>query len=218
MILLADNDVLLKLAQYDLLDDALSALRVRYGRVCVLPTARFVFRRHQPAVARRRLGDDVVARLERAFQHLEVLDDAPGPALIERLVPHQDIDGGEAILLAWLVEHVQGQMITGDKRSLRAFAAAPDLGDLRDVCAGRLVCFEQFLIWMLSSTIGPVVLAKLRLKPDVDKAVRLAIGAAADPSPEETCVGLESYVGDLVHCGVPLAARFDLTPAQGSAT
>jgi hypothetical protein len=67
MIVLSDNDIVLKLAAFDLLDAALSLLQVAPTEVYVLDTAKYVFRKNRDKFA----GKYTRAGMDRAIAFVE---------------------------------------------------------------------------------------------------------------------------------------------------
>lgn len=197
MILLSDNDVWLKLAQYDLVDAALDWLAPGGEAVFVLPTLRFWLRLHQPQVAVQRHGQDVVDRLTAALLRVHVLPDAPDAALVSRFLDHAGIDAGEALLFLALTARPEALLATGDKRSIAAFAKAPDLADLATACAGRVLCLEQILDGLLCGNDGERVVARLFAARHVDKALAVVVGSQPGRSVAEVRHGLASYIGKI---------------------
>src|SRR5262249_22743306 len=72
-------------------------------------------------------------------------DHVPDADLMERLTRVVGIDPGEALYFASLAERPELAMMTGDRRALMVLAAAPELRDICDRIAGRVLCFEEIL-------------------------------------------------------------------------
>lgn len=146
MLLLTDNDVLLKLAACDLFNEAFGALGGTYQDVRTLPTARYVFHAGKPAKSLKRWGPDITRRFGQFFRTAQAIDwvDETHPAAAE-LGAIDAIDAGEALLFAAAIERDDSLVLTGDKRCLKAMMQSPSCSATRDSLAGRVVCFEQII-------------------------------------------------------------------------
>ncbi|MCC6178143.1 MAG: hypothetical protein IT305_22805 [Chloroflexi bacterium] len=89
--------------------------------------------------------DEARANALRAVQQLPAWRHRPAPELLDRFVPVVEIDDGEAVLYASLVEFPSYRIVSGDKRAMIALCTAPDLSDVREAVAGRVICLESLL-------------------------------------------------------------------------
>lgn len=134
MILLADNDLILKLAQCDLLKDLHVLLGLEnQAEIFVLPTARFQLIPKSEEKALRKAGNAKVLDAIKVFLHTaSELSETSNEAILRSLEVVQGIDHGEQLLLASMVEVEAAIMATSDKRALRAVAdnrdCLPDQG------------------------------------------------------------------------------------------
>lgn len=140
MIVLADNDVILKLAQCDLLADLPELLGESAKQVFVLPTARYQLVPKKTAKALAKCGNE--ATLDRVQNFLAVASDIPAiqdTGLLATLGSIDKIDGGEALLFAAAVELPNPVLLTGDRNALRALLANQDrLAGVAAACAKEL--------------------------------------------------------------------------------
>jgi hypothetical protein len=115
-----DNDVLLKLSAYALLDDAIAVMGFGAGALYVLESARFVFR-DSPSVMRRysqATRDQTIAFTENCQK---VRADVGSNEFIA-LSRLKNLDEGEAGLLTATKGVAAFVLVTGDKRCLSAVA------------------------------------------------------------------------------------------------
>lgn len=198
-----DNDVLIKLAAYQLLAEGLGV----FGDprlVGVLGAARFVvpsaiqrhdrIRNKDVAAAEWRAVADVVETMEPSTQEL-VIATAIEEAALRRGLP---LDSGESQLCAIAIERSLSHLATGDKRAIATAETISiecvELGSL----AGKVVCLEQ-LVKALIAALGPdAVRRAVCSEAGVDRALSVCLSCASltDGSPFDGA-GLASYIADL---------------------
>lgn len=201
MIVLADNDILLKLARCDLFDEFLTAFGVTAAEVLILKTARFSV---TSAKHRKRIGDASFARLTSFLASLADIDTAPDPAAIAALTEQTDknIDAGEAVLFA-VCPLVPGSVIvTGDKKSLAGLSAAgAEEATCAALChslAGKVFCFEQVLARVLDRFGYDAVRQKLIDGRECDRGLALWLGSGLDATEAGFREGLDSHLRALL--------------------
>jgi hypothetical protein len=194
--LLIDNDALLKLAQYGLLDAVVEAFGSSLHDVRVLATAKYSL---LPAKNRllRCKDEDSANRLEDFLKRSAPLDmvDAD-PALLDALNAVPSIDAGEALLLAAGASDWETQVIIGDKRALAALSADPAVSHVANALAGRVVTLEV-VFWQLVEQRFAHTQLCVRSKPDVDKALSNVFGVSAPATMDSVLEGLASYIEHL---------------------
>ncbi len=125
MIALADNDLILKLAQCDLLRELPRLLRTgEHAQVFVTATARYQLLPGNADKALRKAGNEAtLGSLQEFFAVAHELPAIQDEGLLTQLEELDGIDGGEQQLLAAMLELDQPILATGDKAALRAVAA-----------------------------------------------------------------------------------------------
>ncbi|MFT4503203.1 hypothetical protein [Caballeronia sp. 15711] len=191
--ILLDNDVLLKLASYDLIDEALDALQVHAEEVFVLAQAKYSL---LPAKNRllRCKDEETANRLEAFLAACAVIpQDAIAPELIDELIGIKSLDSGEAVLFAYAATHTDAVVVTGDKRAIAALMNSHVAGDLQ----GRVMALESVFQAM---TVGDVetVQVKVRAKPAADKSLANVFGKSYVASADSVREGLKSYINHMV--------------------
>lgn len=177
MIVLADNDLILKLAQCDLLADLPELLGESADQIFVLPTARYQLVPQKTAKALAKCGNE--ATLERVKSFLDATNEIPkvqDETLLKTLVSIDKIDGGEAQLFAAVVELPNPLLLTGDRNALRALLANQDrFPTVAAALRERVVTFESAVLLALHKLGFAIVKQKLLGHPKPDAMLRLVL-------------------------------------------
>ena len=200
MICLADNDIILKLAQCHLLAEAVEALDATYGEVYVLNTAKFkLINPAKPARGRVKPDEPAHARLQAFFAAVREIEVTPSADEQRAFDDLQGVDAGEAVLFSASAHYPGSLLTTSDKRSLTALVAAPDPVCVT-VCgrlAGRVVCFEQVVLRLIDQFGFDLVHARVAPARDCDTALRIVFGSGLTAAEQGVRDGLGSYINDL---------------------
>lgn len=170
MIVLADNDIVHKLACCELLPELLIWLKAPPAKIWVLPS--------MPFMLRRKLKGDVAALacLESFLKHVRPIP-AATMATMERFT---QLDVGERQMLAILVDDAQvTQMVTGDKRALKLMG---DISSTDQALAGRLAtaridCLESIMLGLINLFGFAAVNAKAIRGATADIVLNMSFGA-----------------------------------------
>jgi len=192
--ILFDNDVLLKLATYDLIDEALDALKVASSQVSVLATAKYSL---LPAKNRLlRCKDEQTAdRLEAFLKACVIISqDKIAPELVDGLAGIQSLDSGEAVLFAYAATHADSLVVTGDKRAISALMKS----EVADKLQGRVMALESVFQVMTAQEVEPVQV-KVRANLGADKSLANVFGKSYVASADSVREGLKSYINDMVN-------------------
>ena len=194
--LLVDNDALLKLARYGLLDALVSMFGFDVRDIRVLATAKYSL---LPAKNRllRCKDEDGANRLEEFLTRSDPLSPVDTDAnLLDALSAIPSIDAGEALLLAAGASDYETLVITGDKRALAALCADSSIAQVADALAGRVVTLEV-IFWQLVNKDFTHTQSCVRSKPDVDKAISNVFGVSAPATIDSVREALASYINHL---------------------
>lgn len=193
MICLSDNDIIGKLASCELLEQLPSALGVGLGDIVVLETARYIFRGPKAARVFGRLA------VERAGAFIDRVwrVDAPPDAELSRFTDVVGIDRGDAVLFAVAAARTDAFVVTGDKRSIRMLAAAPECSETAVQLRGRVVCLEQIVSRLIEQLGFDHVRNKVVPAMSCDTALRAAFGSGTDATAAAVQGALEAYIADL---------------------
>jgi hypothetical protein len=195
--ILIDNDALLKLARYGLLDEAVALFECNPTDVRVLATAKY-----QLLPAKNRLkfckDEESAARLEAFLKTSNQLDAGlADPDLFDVLNAVPNIDAGEALLFAVGATNRDTLVITGDKRSLKALCSDDSATHVSNSLAGRVVSMEVLFLMLIERQFA-FIQERVRAKPDVDMTLKIVFGVTVPVNFESAREGLDSYIRDLL--------------------
>nr|MDZ8061869.1 hypothetical protein [Nostoc sp. EkiNYC01] len=195
-LILIDNDALLKLSRYGLLDEAVALFGCLPTNVRVLATAKYSL---FPAKNRLRFckDEESAARLEAFLKTSKPLDaELADPDLLDALNAVQNIDAGEALLLAVGAIDKDTLVITGDKRSLTALCTNNSVAQVSSALEGRVVSMELLFSYLIEHQFV-YIQECVRSKPDVDIALKIVFGVTTPAAFESVQEGLASYIRHL---------------------
>ncbi|WP_043598644.1 hypothetical protein [Cellulomonas flavigena] len=199
-----DNDVLIKLARYQLLSHLAFTKVAGEEPPLVLGAARFVARKRIERHAPPDVKDAALADLT-AFLDGVALDEPSGAELSLALrledaaqATGLQLDAGESQLVAMQVLRGLDRLLTGDKRALGAledlFGGHQELRAL----AGSAVCFEQVLALLIEHAGFDECRRRVCTDPTADRAASICLGFAGADRDESTArAALQSYIQHL---------------------
>lgn len=194
--ILIDNDVLLKLARYGLLDEAIALFECNSTDAIVLATAKYKLLPHKNRLQFCK-DEESATRLEAFLKTAKILDAGlADPDILDLLNAVPNIDSGEALLFAVGANNNDTIVITGDKRSLKALCSNDSVADASKALAGRVVSVEV-LFSMLAEYQFTLIQERVRAKPDVDMTLKIVFGVTVPADFESVKEGLNSYIRDL---------------------
>ena len=197
MTLLADNDIILKLAHCDLLAQAVALLGGPAAEVYVLGTARYkLLPKNRGKGNIPSPGDPAYLRLQAFFAVARTVEATPDQADVRLLVDEFQIDEGEAVLFAAAGSYPGCHVATGDKRALATLAALGPAGHgVRDRLAGRVVCLEYVLVQLIDALGFTDVLNRVVPAREYDTVLRAVFNL--DSTEASVRAGLTSYIAAL---------------------
>lgn len=188
---LVDNDALIKLAHWRLLDRLVTTFDSSWEEIGVLASIGFRARKRDPKLFR---SNDVADGLAMSLTKAGSLD-VQDPDIFSHLQEIVGLDAGEVELIAACVAAPGSILITGDKRALEALAQ-PDLVDIAAHLAGRVICVEQLLVMMADGDSPAAIIEAVLPFRDIDRAIGCVIGATGCTD-QNFRDGMASYIGDL---------------------
>lgn len=199
MICLSDNDIILKLAVCNLLDEAFTALGAKREEIYVLPSAKHVLLKpiKKPDEAKSRLGEAISDRLHAFLDSIQVISVAPSAAEQQIFEDIVGIDTGEAGLFSVSAHYPEFLLATSDKNSLRALSASPACQSICRRLAGKVICFEQVVLRLIDRFGFDPICDKVVPARQCDTALRAVFGSGLDASEDSVRAGLTSYITDL---------------------
>jgi len=216
MIAIIDNDVILKLARWDLLGQLPTLLSGDCNRIYHLSTC-FHALCGRPARMEKTGCDQASADRIRAFCSATTpITEMPDTSILELLTDIPGIDVGEVQIFAIAAGDPEAITYMCDKRSLVALAASLTAVDVASLLAGRVKCLEQvmgeFILLVGVENIGNKVLTCF---PIADTAITIAFRGYPGIRPEpQIWQALYSYYEDLRHATGALLAPFPTAPCD----
>lgn len=189
-----DNDVIIKLAQYDLLDGLLNIAKGKGITWVVLDSLYYVIGIENPAQAAKYFANGDVPRSilklldESKYASLESLE----ANILFTTLNEPMLDAGELILMICASEADHSGVFSGDKRALRAVhkLVGDNKMNLSDCIFISLECAIKVLL--IQSDANDVI-RKIRNNPHVDKALTNCFRC----DEVQIVDGIDSYIRDL---------------------
>jgi len=198
MIYLLDSDAIKKLAQYDLLLELGIAYDSEPESFAVLPELKYQLHLGNHTKAVDKLGSQksyeaLNSFLARAKEVLVVATSAANEILE---LNQSNLDIGEQTLLAAMASSSDNQLISGDKRAFVAISKIVDCAAVESMWP-RFICLEEALHAIIETSDFTIISSKIRSRPDVDSAMKMAFGVSA-PSNQSSVIGaLKSFIEHL---------------------
>ena len=199
MIILADNDIILKLARCDLFTEFLKAFAVKGSDVGIFKQARFSIKSR---CGKKGVKEGELSRLNLFLDQVIDLSISPSQKYIAALTEQIDknIHAGEAALFASCPLIEESVIVTGDKNCLTGLAEAGVADTVcKELCGllqGKIFCFEQVLLRILDNSGFAAVQERLILGSDCDGGLSLWLGSQRDANEAQFRAGLDSYLAD----------------------
>lgn len=192
MVILADNDLVLKLAQCDLFDYFASMLPSEGCPIYLTEAAPYQLVKNRVKALERCGNQETLSRLDGFLKTTQTLPAIRDLHVLSSLSDISGIDAGEQLLFAAMCEHDDALLFTGDKRSLVALTdCRSELPDVYASMQSRVVTFESILLLALRDLGFPVLKQKLLANANPDGLLRVAL--RADMSAESLSDCLCSY-------------------------
>jgi len=191
-----DNDVILKLTTYRMLDEALDCLKIDRSDIRVLASARYFFEKNKGV--RKKHSDATIASAIEFVKSCVAISSQNNDEY--RLLAEQiknDIDPGEATLIAATFQESASLLATGDKRCLKALANTECLDFIHKGLQGRVTCLEQIICKSIEIKGFDWVLDRVIPNLDCDKALKSAFGSGSYSQCEAVLGTLNGYIQDL---------------------
>lgn len=170
MIHLVDNDLIIKIAVTDLLEETCGIFGLEPANTRRLGSLRFV---GPKKIAKQKLRSRISTRIIRFCDTFPSIDESVDAALVERLSSPR-IDSGEALLIANAIVDREAVLATGDKRCVRALGTDPDLAFARGSLLGRVEILESIYLRLLDSLGFDAVCDRVVANPPIDGMLDLA--------------------------------------------
>ncbi len=189
VIVFLDNDILLKLSAFELLDEAIAALQVSPKNLRVLDSAEFVFRGSRTISQ----GYSQEVR-ERAIAFVKNCPTVSATASDEFILLSGLVDVGEATLITATQNESSFVLLTGDKRCLVTLMMRKEIAKARARLQGRVICLEQVLLLLIRRLGFDAVKAKVVPVMDCDTALKACFGSGDLATEENVMTALGGYI------------------------
>lgn len=206
MIYFCDNDIIQKVAAFDLWGELLATLGLQRGDLTVLSTAQFKFGLRDPAKGEGKYGPVVFGRIRDVVTSASTLTQQIDPVDEALLAEVLGIDAGEAQLFSAASRDSTSILATGDKRSLLALLGEPKCAPIATRLAGRVHCLETLVRQMIQQVGFTSIKAKVVPAYACDTGIRAAFGSGLESTQEAVLAGLDAYLGDFAKHNVKLFA------------
>jgi uncharacterized LabA/DUF88 family protein len=203
-----DNDVLKKLATFELFDETLKIFDASDEQVNVLGTAKYKFQRDLEKFQKGKIRNqqNKVINYEKTIELAEKLPQIAeaeiNQELFVQLSEFEGIDQGEAILAIHVIQLLQKDaasqpvIFTGDKNFLRALAKV-ELSVIQANFNHRIWCLEQLILNAINVYGFEIVRDKIVPVRDCDTAIKAVFGSGSASTPENSLATLNGYIAEL---------------------
>lgn len=198
---LVDNDILLKVCGYDIVDEALGILAIFGESVGCLGVAPYVLADRLKKTNRIKDREKAALNLAGFFSNVELLE--PNEQEIQTasefeaaaLAAGVNFDVGESLLAAIFIHRNFSCFATGDKRAILASFKLPDL---HKALSGHYLCLEQLLKAILNEINFAEVRDKVCSEELIDRASTICFSCSSDNVALDSLFqGLNSYISNL---------------------
>lgn len=205
MVLLWDNDILLKLAAFDLLEAV--SLALEGEEIFVLDTARYRLRRQLEKPKRDTFSPKIIQAALNWCEAATPLTQAAPPEDEEALLSASylndrgqtcEIDGGELLLFSQAFRHPEARLLTGDKRALFALGSHRAKNErakgIHAGLRGRVVCLEASIELCIAALGFEQVRAQIVPQRSCDIAMQIAFSSGLQTVETSAKAALDSYI------------------------
>ncbi len=192
-VLFLDNDAILKLVACHLFWETVAALGSTPEELHVLSDAKYVFKKSRRVISK--YPEAIRINAISIVEGCQAIKPDFNSELPELEI--EGIDPGERLLISATRNESAFYLVTGDKRCLKALAAASQLAEIRERLQGRVICLEQVIFKLIEIQGFDKVLNKVLLGRDYDKALASVFGSGERATEENVLLGLLAYIEDL---------------------
>lgn len=185
MILLADNDILLKLAGCHLLNIFQEIICPNNESIYLTPSSQFSLPSQIKKKLEQKSGRDEINSF---LQKIVYLEDEVNHDIVAKLAGTPKIDVGEVQLFAQAYLNPDAYIATHDKNSLRALLGNPNLSDISSVLVNRVYTLEIALLILMKELGFEKVSQSVIERCVKDGVLDMAFGRDRDESHAIACL------------------------------
>ncbi len=203
MISVIDNDIVLKVVCYGLIDELLLPVCKSMNASGILGTARFVIWRRLRKISLNGGPTEAVTRLEgllRTVSIIEPTDEELQVAADLELSAQRtgvNLDTGESQLCAVAIKRCVAWLLTGDKRAIAGLEVLLDHDQRVQGISGKVLCLEQLVLAAVDRDMVDTVRDAICAQSIVDKTLAICFSCQSCPPVQSIREGLQSYINAL---------------------
>lgn len=202
MIILSDNDIILKLAGCNLLSQFFEILKADSKDILIATNASYAL----PKQAKKKLKNEDAVNTVTQFVKKVGRISTVNPDLLSEIQGFKNMDGGESLLMVAAHENPDLLFATGDKRCLQSLIEHQSFEPIDQIfksLQGRVYCLETAFM-LLIENLGFEDVNQMVINRCVDDGVlKLAFGHERNVDNATDC--LKSYCGELSSLLAPVA-------------
>lgn len=202
-----DNDILKKLATFDLFDETVSLFDAIPEQISILSTAKFKFKKDLEKFknGRSKNCENQFINYEKTIELAEKLPQIANSSidqdLFSLLSGFEGIDQGEAILTVYVTQIIkksefQALIFTGDKNYLRALRQV-EIPLIQENFTNRFWCLEQLIHQNINTYGFEAIRDKIISVRECDKAIKSVFGSGISSTKQHSIATLNSYIETL---------------------
>ncbi|WP_341736289.1 hypothetical protein [Microcoleus sp. CAWBG640] len=198
-----DNDIIKKLATFQLFDKTIQLFYASYGQVNILETAKYKFENDWKKFegGRSRKTEDPVINYKQVLYLTKtlpnILESEIDQEIFIQLSSIENIDPGEAMLTSCAIKFIQNnksaQIFSGDKRFIKALANV-SLPIIQQSLNHRLWCLEQLVLKNIEADGFETIRDLIVPVRECDKAIKNVFGSGLNSTSENSLPTLKSYI------------------------
>ncbi|MGB7708957.1 MAG: hypothetical protein WBL95_05325 [Microcoleus sp.] len=198
-----DNDIIKKLATFQLFDNTLKLFDASYDQVNILETAKYKFEndwiKFEGGKTRktedRFINYKQVLSLTKTLANISQAD--IDQEIFIQLSSIENIDQGEAIITSHAIKLIQknksAQIFTGDKRFIKALAKV-NLPIIQESLNHRLWCLEQLVLRNIEADGFETIRDLIVPVRECDTAIKSVFGSGLNSTSDNSLATLKNYI------------------------
>ncbi len=198
-----DNDIIKKLATFQLFDKTIQLFDASYEQVNILKTAKYKFENDWKKFegGRSRKTEDPVINYKQVLYLTKtlpnILESEIDQEIFIQLSSIENIDPGEAMLTSCAIKLIQNnksaQIFSGDKRFIKSLANV-SLPIIQQSLNHRLWCLEQLVLKNIEADGFETIRDLIVPVGECDKAIKNVFGSGLNSTSENSLPTLKSYI------------------------
>jgi hypothetical protein len=198
-----DNDIIKKLATFQLFDNTLKLFDASYEQVNILETAKYKFENDWIKFegGKTRKTEDRVINYKQVLSLTKTLANISQADIDQeifiQLSSIENIDQGEAILTSHAIKLIQknksAQIFTGDKRFIKALAKV-NLPIIQESLNHRLWCLEQLVLRNIEADGFETIRDLIVPVRECDTAIKSVFGSGLNSTSDNSLATLKNYI------------------------